>query len=149
MFVEETSQRFMAVSAESIAALYASVNAPLVQLPGHAAEHVRAVICASRAGEFYEVQIGLYLEATHHVVIYRPAEGSVAQEALRAVLAEALAFAENLGLLIDSMRWNTLDAARRAGALAQFPVFFAPEQRTESAGVPDARLAMARLLVSF
>lgn len=147
MFSEDAQSRFIDAPPDALEAVYASINSPQVQVGGATPSPAKGVVCVLGAGpDAAVVVIGLCIESAGRNVVYRRDEGPCSRDELPDVLEEALAFAESMGFMIDSLNWPSLDDEHRLAVQYELKVFSAPEQRGRD---DEPRLALARLLSSF
>lgn len=107
---------------ERIRRLMISFNEPVVAAPRHSAQPTRAYICTFKEDEGLSVYIYLYLTIDKVGLIYKyteeiPSEGSQDAE------DEAVLFAEDMGFMIDDIKFDELDTSQQDKLLAMIPMF--------------------------
>ncbi|MBM2837886.1 MAG: social motility and stimulation tgl protein [Deltaproteobacteria bacterium] len=107
---------------ERVIRLMMSFNEPMVAAPHHAVQQTHAYICTFKEDEKVSVYIYLYLTTEKVGLMYRyleepSSEGSPTAE------DDAVQFAEDMGFLMDDLRFDVLLISQQEKLLATIPMF--------------------------
>lgn len=155
MFSIDERFRGLPASREQVLALYQSINSPHLAIPGKPAGPAQAFVLGLRGSAGFAVFIYLYLSEAQDCAVYVPGRRAASQEDYQADEAEALAFVESMGFMMDDTHFRSLPASGQDELLKTQPVFYkdpklvpgvaksrADEKRTASTN-------LGRLLASF
>ena len=155
MFSIDERFRGLPASREQVLALYQSINSPHLAIPGKPAGPAQAFVLGLRGSGGYAVFIYLYLSEAQDCAVYVPGRRNASAEEYQQDEAEALAFVESMGFMMDNAHYASLSTAQQDELLKSLPVFYkdpklvpgaaksrADEKRTASTN-------LGRLLASF
>ena len=155
MFSIDERFRGLPASREQVLALYQSINSPHLAIPGKPAGPAQAFVLGLRGSGGFAVFIYLYLSEAQDCAVYVPGRRAASQEDYQQDEAEALAFVESMGFMMDDAHFRTLPPPGQDELLKTLPVFYkdpklvpgasksrADEKRTASTN-------LGRLLASF
>lgn len=151
MFLPAPELAYLAIDPESIVALYHSVNATSVLLPGRPSQNARAVIVGHRPLSF-AVHVALHFPDTGDHLVFQPDEQVLDAEGARQYAQEAIQFAESMGFFMENLNWREQPAVQRPELLARLKVFQPPVRTApadERRRPQDPRARLARLLVQL
>lgn len=152
MFLPAPELKYLAIDPQGIVALYHSVNATSVLLPGRPSQNARAVIVGHRPLAF-AVHVALHFPDTGEHLVYKPDEEALDAEGARQYAQEAIQFAESMGFFMENLNWRDLDPVQRPELLASLKVFQPPVVTGPAADERrrplDPRTKLARLLVQL
>lgn len=114
----------METTPESVAYLAASVNKPVVVLPGKSPEPAQAWVGIIISGKAFEVYIYLYCIHSNQGLLYRWDGGAVSKEVATGVQKEALGFTESMGFMMSDLKWREQSQEGRLGLFNSTPMFF-------------------------
>lgn len=122
---------FILADRERVMRLMTSFNEPMVAPPHHQAQPTHAYICTFKEDEGFSVYIYLYLIIEKVGVLYRSADIFLTHEECRPAEDEGLQFAEDMGFMMDDLKFNELDPSHQDKLLAIIPLFSttAPTER--------------------
>lgn len=127
MFEIDPERRSLPLSPERVLALVASLNTPNVVAANLPAEPTRCYICAYReTGEGVGFSIYLHCVDSEKGTFYRHEDRLLSRSRYDEVMAEALAFAESLGFMMDDLGFRDLLPARQRELIEQTPLFHEP-----------------------
>lgn len=151
MYAADPRISFVPATLEQVISLAASLNKPLIAVPGKASQEVQAYVvgAANNAGS-YTLFVYLHLSESNDSVVYVDHErlqidpGDYPQAE-----AEALAFVESMGFMVQPLHWESLTGEQKAGLMRTLPCFSrdlkstAAQARGESPQVKLARFFAA------
>lgn len=114
-----------------------SINNPFVAVPGHDSQPTQAVLVTIEKGPGrFSVAVFLHLKQEEAGAVFRPELADVPAEALAQVRAEAVAFVESMGFLMDDTAFARKSPAERHEIFASSPAFHppVPKAAVEAAG---------------
>lgn len=158
MFTIDARYRGLPTTKEQVASLHQSINAPHVAIPGKQPGSAQAFVVGLRVAGGLRAFVYLYLLEAGDCAVYVSERGAVPASQYADEEAEALAFVESLGFMMDDARFRTLPPAQQDALLRTLPAFLKdPSLAAPAAGAPrsraeDKRSAAAqlgRLLASF
>lgn len=155
MFTIDERYRGLPVNREQVAALYQSINAPHLAIPGKQAGPAQAFVVGLRGVKGLAVFVYLYLEETQDCAVYSSGRLGLGAEDYRGEEAEALAFVESMGFMMDNANFHALVAEQQEELIKTLPVFFkdprlAPPLRNSRAEEKRTAAAnLGRLLAAF
>jgi hypothetical protein len=159
MYAADPRITFIPASREQVGSVFTSLNKPTIAVPGKSAQEVQAFVVGTASGPgAFTVYVYLFLTHTREAVVYvdgdRPrvdAQGYPDAE------AEALAFVESMGFMVEPMNFRSLTPEQQLALMKSLPCFtkdlraiggVVPEStRSERSESPQARLA--RFLSAF
>ncbi len=158
MFTIDPRYRGLPTTKEQVASLHQSINAPHVAIPGKQPGAAQAFIAGLRVGGGMRAFVYLYLAENADCAVYVSERGVVPAAQYADEEAEALAFVESLGFMMDDARFRTLPPAQQEELMRTLPVFLkdpslvapsgaGPRSRAEEKRSAAAQLG--RLLASF
>ncbi|HEY3588164.1 MAG TPA: social motility and stimulation tgl protein, partial [Myxococcaceae bacterium] len=101
MFSLDDQARGLEAAREQVAALFQSINAPHVVVPGRRAGPAQAFIACLRGTHGFSVGVYLWLSETKECAVYTTAATAQTPEEYRALQTEALGFVESMGFMMD------------------------------------------------
>jgi hypothetical protein len=153
MYAADPRINFVPASQEQVVAIVASLNKPLIAVPGRAAQEVQAfVIGAGNNAGSYTLFVYLFLTESCEAVVY------VDHERLRIepgdypqAEAEALAFVESMGFMLEALNWRQLTSEQQAQLMRSLPCFSSDlESSPGSRGRAESpQVRLARLFAAF
>lgn len=140
-------------SREQVAALFQSINAPHVAIPGRRAGPAQAFIACLRSTQGFTVSVFLWLSESHDCAAYLTDRIAQTPEDYRTLQTDALGFVESMGFMMDNLNYRALTPDRQMEVLGSLPMHrgrngtaaSSPGDRPQLS--PVARLA--RLFSSF
>jgi hypothetical protein len=153
LFNLDETVRALDATREQVAALFQSINAPHVAIPGRRAGPAQAFIACLRSTQGFTVTIYLWLSESHDCAVYLTERVAQTPEDYRTLQTDALAFVESMGFMMDNLNYRALAPDRQTEVLGSLPMYrsrtspppAAPGDRPQPS--PVARLA--RLFSSF
>ena len=153
LFNLDETVRALDATREQVAALFQSINAPHVAIPGRRAGPAQAFIACLRGTQGFTVTIYLWLSESHDCAVYLTERVAQTPEDYRTLQTDALAFVESMGFMMDNLNYRALASDRQTEVLGSLPMYrsrtvppsAAPGDRPPLS--PVARLA--RLFSSF
>lgn len=152
MFNLDDTVRALDATREQLAALFQSINAPHVAIPGKRAGPAQAFIACSRSTQGFTVSVYLWLSESQDCAVYLTDRVAQTPEDYRTLQTDALAFVESMGFMMDNLNYRALPPERQTEVLVSLPMYrsrtttpAAPGERQQLS--PTARLA--RLFSSF
>ena len=161
MFSLDDQARGLEAAREQVAALFQSINAPHVVVPGRRAGPAQAFIACLRGTHGFSVGVYLWLSETKECAVYTTPATAQTPEEYRALQTEALGFVESMGFMMDNLNFRSLSPEHQAELLQSVPVWRGGRAATGSnATVPPPShqpgssaaatgAALARLFSSF
>lgn len=140
---------FILADRERVMRLMTSFNEPMVAPPHHQAQPTHAYICTFKEDEGFSVYIHLYLIIEKVGVLYRSADIFLAHEECRPAEDEGLQFAEDMGFMMDDLKFDELDPSQQDKLLAIIPLFStaAPTEVAAEEVVETAEAAVEEAVV--
>ena len=114
---------FLPFERERIIRLKMSFNEPLVAAPRHPVQQTHAYICTFKEDEGPSVYIYLYLKTERVGLMYRYVEEPSVSKGSSTAEDDAVQFAEDMGFLMDDLRFNELLISQQEKLLATIPMF--------------------------
>lgn len=157
MFAADPRITHIPVTREQVVSLHASLNKPVIAVPGKPAQEVQGYILGVRnpAG-YFGLFVYLYLTQTHDAVVY------VDHDRLRLdpseyaeVEAEALGFVESMGFMLDNLNFRSLPPDQQQELMDGLPCFsrnpgrLASAQAAQPPAEDTPQIRLARLLAAF
>lgn len=157
MFTIDARYRGLPTPKEQVASLFQSINAPHVAIPGKQPGSAQAFVVGLRVAGGLRAFVYLFLAETSDCAVYVSERGVVPAARYADEEAEALAFVESLGFMMDDARFRTLGPAQQDELLRTLPVFLKDPSLTAPTGGPRGRAEekrsaasqLGRLLASF
>ena len=155
MFSIDERFRGLPASREQVLELYQSINSPHLAIPGKPAGPAQAFVLGLRGSGGFAVFIYLYLSEAQDCAVYVPGRRAASQDDYQQDEAEALAFVESMGFMMDNAHYASLSTAQQDELLKSLPVFakdpkLAPGlARTRADEKRTASTNLGRLLASF
>jgi hypothetical protein len=160
VFSLDDQARGLEAAREQVAALFQSINAPHVVVPGRRAGPAQAFIACLRGTHGFSVGVYLWLSETKECAVYTTPATAQTPEEYRALQTEALGFVESMGFMMDNLNFRSLSPEHQAELLQSVPVWRGGRAATGStptvsppgqAAAPAAQTgaALARLFSSF
>jgi hypothetical protein len=158
MFTVEPRIRYVPAAREQVVSIIASLNRPHIGVPGKPAQEVQAyIVGVGNSTGTITAFVYLYLTATREAVIYiDPEKLRVPPAAYAEEEAEALAFVESMGFMLENLNYHSLTPEQQAALVKSLPCFSeAAPAAPQSGGEPGAErtdpppVRLARFLVSF
>jgi len=155
LFNIDERYRGLPASREQVIALHTSLNSPHLFIPGKPAGPAQAFILGLRGSTGFATFIYLYLSEAADCAVYVSGKRNTSFEEYLGEEAEALAFVESMGFMMDNANFRAQPTASQDEMLKTLPVFYkdpklvpgaaksrADEKRTASTN-------LGRLLSSF
>jgi hypothetical protein len=153
MFVPEPRIRFIPATPEQVVSVQASLNKPHIAVPGKAAQEVQGyIVGVSNAAGTITCFVYLHLSETNEPVVYIDSERlRVAPQSYPEAEAEAVAFVESMGFMLENLNYHGLTHAQQAELIASLPCFREPSAGQEKGPdrVDPPQLRLARFLAAF
>lgn len=128
MFEIDSARTSLPLSPDRVLALVASLNTPNIVAANLPVEPTRAHICVYREGaDRVGVSIYLHCVDSEKGTFYRHEEGLLSKSRYDEAMAEALAFAESLGFMMDDLGFRDLAPARQRELIEESPLFHEPK----------------------
>ncbi len=153
MFNLDETVRVLDATREQLAALFQSINAPHVAIPGRRAGPAQAFIACLRSTQGFTVTVYLWLSESKDCAVYLTDRVAQTPEDYRTLQTDALAFVESMGFMMDNLNYRALPPERQTEVLVSLPMYRSRTAPTPSSPgerpplSPVARLA--RLFSSF
>lgn len=123
MFAIDEKIRGLPASREQVVALYQSINQPHLAIPGKQAGPAQAFIVGLRGAGGFAVFVYLFLMEVGDCAVYLSEHRNLTPEQYRDEEAEAMAFVESMGFMVDNMNFRGLPPAQQDEMLRTLPVF--------------------------
>ena len=155
MFSIDERFRGLPASREQVLSLHQSINSPHLAIPGKPAGPAQAFVLGLRGSGGFAVFIYLYLSEAQDCAVYVPGRRAASQDDYQQDEAEALAFVESMGFMMDNANFRGLPPPSQDELLKTLPVFFKDPKLVPGQGksrADDKRTAstnLGRLLASF
>ncbi len=157
MYTIDPRLRGLPAAREQVISVHQSINQPHLAVPGKQAGLAQAFIVGLRGQGGLAVFVYLYLAEVPDAAVYVPERRNVKVEDFAREEAEALAFVESMGFLMDNLNFRALPAADQENLIKTLPVFQreprAPAMSThtpqKAAPAAASNHTLGRLLVSF
>ena len=124
MFNIDERYRGLPASREQVIALHTSLNSPHLFIPGKPAGPAQAFILGLRGSTGFATFIYLYLSEAADCAVYVSGKRNTSFEEYLGEEAEALAFVESMGFMMDNSNWRSMAQATQEELLKTLPVFF-------------------------
>jgi hypothetical protein len=157
MFTIEPRIRYLPATREQVVSIIASLNRPHIGVPGKAAQEVQAYVVGikSNTGNLTAF-VYLFLTESHEPVVYiDPDHLRVSLDDFAAAEAEAVAFVESMGFMLENLNFGSLPPEQQNELLVTVPCF-QPESKANPAGeskhaerVDPPQVRLARFLAAF
>ncbi|SEN09190.1 hypothetical protein SAMN05444354_13069 [Stigmatella aurantiaca] len=154
MFNVDERYRGLPASREQVIALHTSLNSPHLFIPGKPAGPAQAFILGLRGSTGFATFIYLYLAEAAECAVYVSGKRNASFEEYLGEEAEALAFVESMGFMMDNSNWRSMAQATQEELLHTLPVFFrdprqvpAVQKRVEEKR--NAAATLGRFLAAF
>jgi hypothetical protein len=138
VFTLDDRVRGLPAQRDQITAIYQSINAPNVAIPGKQAGPAKAFIVGVRTGGGFNVFVYLHLAEASDCAVYLSDRRNLSPEQYREEESEALGFVESMGFMMDNMNFRNLSAADQDELLRTAPVF---QRDPRSVAAPKAQVA--------
>jgi hypothetical protein len=155
MFFIDDRFRGLPAVREQVLLLHQSLNSPHLAIPGKPAGPAQAFVVGLRGSSGFAVFIYLFLSEAKDCAVYAPARRGTSPEETQQHEAEALAFVESMGFMMDNANFTALSAAQQDELLKSLPVFHKDPKlvpstsRTRADDKRTASTNLGRLLASF
>lgn len=154
MFSIDERIRGLPAAREQVVALFQSLNSPHLAIPSKQAGPAQAFIVGVRGSGGFAVFVYLYLPEARDCAVYVSGKRNLSAEAYGEDEADALAFVESMGFMVDNLNFRSLPVERQDELLRTLPVFFKDPKLVPSAGGPAKKeqnpaANLGRLLASF
>jgi hypothetical protein len=124
LFNIDERYRGLPASREQVIALHTSLNTPHLFIPGKPAGPAQAFILGLRGSTGFATFIYLYLSEAADCAVYVSGKRNTSFEEYLGEEAEALAFVESMGFMMDNSNWRTMAQPTQEELLKTLPVFF-------------------------
>lgn len=108
---------------EGVIRLAMSFNEPQVAPSGHHIQPAQAYICTLKERDGFSVYIYLYLTTEKTGILYVHADAARTEDECRAAEDEANQFTEEMGFMMDDLKFFDLNASQQDKLLATIPLF--------------------------
>jgi hypothetical protein len=154
LFNVDERYRGLPASREQVIALHTSLNSPHLFIPGKPAGPAQAFILGLRGSTGFATFIYLYLAEAAECAVYVSGKRNASFEEYLSEEAEALAFVESMGFMMDNSNWRSMAQATQEELLRTLPVFFRDPRQVPAAAkrVEEKRNAattLGRFLAAF
>ncbi len=153
MFAIDPARTSLAARRERIVAVFESVNAPVVAVPGEAPQPAQACVCGVRnPNATFSLGIHLLLTVDRRPIVYAHDRPEFPLAEYPAVEAEAREFVESMGFMMENLAFRDQRAAAQEEILARLPAFAAGGGGAEAGpaeGGEDRRRGLLHLLAAF
>ncbi len=123
MFNIDDRIRGLPASREQVVALFQSINAPHLAIPGKQAGPAQAFIVGLRSSGGFAVFVYLFLSEHHDCAVYVSPRRNLSPEEYAGEEAEALGFVESMGFMMDNANYRGLPQDQQEELLKSLPVF--------------------------
>jgi hypothetical protein len=123
MFKLDPNLRTISASREQVVALHQSLNSPHLAIPGKRAGPAQAFIVAVRAPSGFSLYIYLLLADVPDCAIYTSGRGPLTADGYGSELAEAIAFVESMGFMMEAVNFRSMTAEAQSELLRSLPMF--------------------------
>jgi type IV pilus assembly protein PilF len=123
MFTIDERLKGLPAQRDQVVQLYQSVNHPHLAVPGCKAGAATGYVVGLRGPSGFAVFVYLHLPDSGECAVYAPAGGAVPADRYHGEEAEALAFAESMGLMMSSMNFRGQPVDEQERLLRTLPVF--------------------------
>jgi hypothetical protein len=153
-FIDERF-RGLPAAREQVLVLHQSINSPHLAIPAKPAGPAQAFVLGLRGSGGFAVFIYLFLPEARDCAVYAPARRGVSPEDYQHDEAEALAFVESMGFMMDNTNFQGLPPAQQDELLKTLPLFYKDPKlapgpgKTRAEGKRAASTHLGRLLASF
>ena len=135
-------------------AVHASLNKPHIAVPGKAAQEVQAYVVAVTNAGTITLFVFLWLTQTCEPVVYCDMDNlRVEAQAYPEAEADAVAFVESMGFMLENLNYRSLSQAQQAELVKGLPCFQAdqpaPVQAKAQEKLDPPQLRLARFLAAF
>jgi hypothetical protein len=142
-------ERFRGLPAtrEQVIALHTSLNSPHLFIPGKPAGPAQAFIVGLRGSTGIATFIYLYLSEAADCAVYVSKKRNTSLEEYLGEEAEALAFVESMGFMMDNANWRSMPVPTQEEMIKTLPVFFRDPKQVPAVAkkVEEKRNAAATL----
>ncbi len=156
MFVIDQRLRGLPASRDQVVSVFQSINQPHLAVPGKQAGPAQAYILGLRGSSGLSVFVYLFLAETLDCAVYVPERRNLTPEAYGEAEADAHAFVESMGFMMDNLNFRALPVADQDALMRSLPVFqkdprLAPPTGGDARGGGGAlaQNPLARLLGAF
>ena len=153
LFNLDETVRVLDATREQVAALFQSINAPHVAIPGRRAGPAQAFIACLRGTQGFAVSIYLWLSESHDCAVYLTERVAQTPEDYRNLQTDALAFVESMGFMMDNLNYRALPPERQTEVLTSLPMYRSRTAGTHTSSGERPALSpvakLARLFSSF
>jgi type IV pilus assembly protein PilF len=124
---------------DQIVALYESLNAPHLAVPGRQAGPARAFILGLRGPQGFAVFVYLYMPDSAQCAVYVPSNRAVPSDKYQAEEGEALGFVESMGFIMDNLNFRGRTPEEQDELVATMPLFQREPPRATGVRKTDPR----------
>lgn len=155
MFTIDERYRGLPASRDQVMALYQSINAPNLAIPGKQAGPARAFIVGLRGSSGFAIFVYLYLAESQDCAVYVTGRFNLAPDAYAEEESEALGFVESMGFMMDNANFRGLQPEQQDELLKSLPVFYKDPKlapglaKSRAEEKRSAAANLGRLLASF
>jgi hypothetical protein len=155
VFEIDQRMRGLPASREQVLSVFQSINSPHLAIPGKQAGQAQAFVVGLRGTSGLAAFVYLFLDEIPDCAVYAPERRGVPVEDFPPQEAEALAFVESMGFIMDNLNFRSLPVEDQDRLLKTLPVFqrepraAAAPARKSSADAPSTQEKLARLLSAF
>jgi hypothetical protein len=160
VFALDERIRGLPAAKEQVVALYHSINAPHLAIPGKKAGPAQAYILGLRVQQGFAVFIYLFLPESSDCAVYASDRRKLSPDEYQSEEQDAIAFCESMAFMVDNTNFRALPADQQEDLIRTAPVFqkdpkqarktgafaAAAQTRTQSA---DGAQVIGRLFASF
>ncbi len=132
MYTIDERLKGLPAAKEQVVQLYQSLNQPHVAVPGWQAGPATAFVLGLRGPTGYAVFVYLHLGDSGECAVYVPSNGAVPPERYQAEEAEALAFVESMGFIMDNLNFRGRPPDEQDQFVRALPVFQREPPRSDT-----------------
>lgn len=116
-------KHYLDADREQVVRLAMSFNEPQVAPSGHHIQPAQAYICTLKERDGFSVYIYLYLTTEKTGILYVYADAATTEDECRAAEDEANQFTEDMGFMMDDLKFSDLNVLQQDKLLATIPLF--------------------------
>lgn len=134
MFIIDERLKGLPVPREQILDLHQSLNQPHLAVPGRRAGYATAYVLGLRGAQGCAVFVYLSLRDSGECAVYVPDRGMVGIEHYGQLEAEALAFVESMGFMMDNLNFRSRSPQEQDDLVRRLPLFQREPPRASAPG---------------
>jgi Tfp pilus assembly protein PilF len=139
MYTIDERIRGLPAARDQIIRAHQSLNQPNIAIPGRQAGRCQAWVVGLRGPTGCVVFVYLYMPDAVQCAVYVPSDGPVAEKDFPEAEAEALAFVESMGFMMDDLNFRAKNTEEQRHIMRTLPVFQkSPTELASRTPAPDA-----------